>query len=211
MIYDCVFCREIDGSRNTNFAVRYPEIKSRFIYETDSLLAFPCIGQLTKGHFLIVPRIHYCTFKHVYSNLMSLPQELDELINGVHEKLGIQIKDSLFFEHGALSQLNGGCGIYHAHLHVVPNAGVIRPNDIFDFEDREPHHHIESSWQSLSDEYSYALVGSIEDGFYFCPISVPLPSQTIRKNVAHALGLLEWDWRKTMREENLILTLEEAF
>ncbi|SDU33157.1 HIT family protein [Nitrosomonas ureae] len=207
---DCVFCREIEGSRNTNFAIRYPEITSRIICETDSLIAFPCIGQLTEGHFLIVSREHDCTFKQVHSRLALLPDELDELNKRVHEQLGININSSLFFEHGALNQLNGGCGIYHAHLHVVPNAGNVHPKNIFNFENENPHFSIDSTWKNLPMGNSYVFAGSKEHGFYCRLIYSPLPSQTLRKNVAHALGLDEWDWRKTSREANMILTLAKA-
>lgn len=207
---NCVFCREIKGSRKTNFAKRYPEIASRIIYETDSLIAFPCIGQLTKGHFLIVSREHDCTFKQVQSRLTLLSDELDELNKRVHERLGININSSLFFEHGALNPLSGGCGIYHAHLHAVPNVGNVHPKDIFNFEDEKLLCSIDSTLKSLPMNNSYVFAGSLKHGFYCRSIYSPLPSQTLRKNVAHALGLVEWDWRKTSREANMILTLAKA-
>lgn len=210
MTNDCVFCREIDGGRDTNFAIRYPEIDSRIIYETASLVAFPCIGQLTRGHFLIVSREHNCTFRSIKSRLKSLSQELNELNAGVHERLGIQMEDSLIFEHGALDPLNGGCGIYHAHLHVVPNAGNVHPCHVFNFENKKPVLNLELALDKIPLNSSYVLTGSIGLGFYCQSISSPLSSQYLRRNVAHALGVNEWDWRKTMREENMISTLSVA-
>jgi diadenosine tetraphosphate (Ap4A) HIT family hydrolase len=210
MLDDCVFCREIAGSRDTNFAIRYPGIDSRIIYGTYSLVAFPCIGQLTKGHFLIVPREHSCTFRQVKSRLASLAQELDQLNTAVHERLGIQMNNSLLFEHGALTPNNGGCGIYHAHLHVVPNVEHVHPNDVFNFGDVSPVHSVEAAWDRLSTKDSYVLAGNLPHGFYCRSIYSPLPSQTLRKNVAHALGDVEWDWRKTMWEADMISTLRKA-
>lgn len=102
MINDCVFCRELNGSRDTNFATRYPEIQSRIIYETESLVAFPCIGQLVKGHFLIVPKNHDCTLAQTHKRLNNLNQELTHLLREVHLILGFELNNSFIFEHGAL-------------------------------------------------------------------------------------------------------------
>ena len=100
MVNDCVFCRELNGSRDTNFAERYPEIKSRVIFETESLAAFPCIGQLVCGHFLIVPKSHDCTLAQTQKRLSNFNQELSLILREVHLILGFELNDSLIFEHG---------------------------------------------------------------------------------------------------------------
>ena len=207
---DCVFCREIGGSKDTNFAVRYPEMKSRILHETKSLLAFPCIGQLAKGHFLIIPKVHDCTFRQIYRRLNSLKEELREQISRVHEILGMKPESSLFFEHGALDEKNGGCGIYHAHIHVVPNVSFILPKEVFNFSKQKRSPDIISSLDQLSSDVSYVLAGSVRSGFYSEPIEFHLPSQTLRKNVACQLGNSNWDWRNVFREEWLISILKEA-
>ena len=94
MINDCVFCRELNGSRDTNFATRYPEIQSRIIYETESLVAFPCIGQLVNGHFLVVPKNHDCTLAQTQKRLNNLNQELTHLLKEVHLVLGFELTHS---------------------------------------------------------------------------------------------------------------------
>ena len=88
---DCVFCREIGGSRNTNFATRYPEISSRIVGETEHLVAFPCIGQLAKGHFLVAPKSHLTTFRDSMRLCPDLWTEFYELVQSVHGLLDIDL------------------------------------------------------------------------------------------------------------------------
>lgn len=210
MSQNCVFCREIEGSKITNFARLYPEIPSRVIGQTDSLIAFPCIGQLVRGHFLVVPRKHECTFSAAISNDHSLIEEFRLISKQVHRSLGISENESLFFEHGAVSSTNGGCGIYHAHIHVLPNVGNLNPLDIFDFNDASPRALVEDALQDIGDDGAYVMVGTTSLGFFARALEEPLASQTLRKSVARKLSLAEWDWRTAARETNMLEILAEA-
>ena len=205
---DCVFCRELQGSRDTNFARLYPELHSRVIAETESFVAFPCIGQLVEGHFLIVPRTHECTLAQIHSRLASASNELSALLISAHKALGQSPVDSLFFEHGALSASDGGCGIYHAHLHVLPNAGHINGRGFIQSTTSFENESLAIIYQVIPQQQSYALIGSAEHGFASWSLTEPLPSQTLRKKVAAALELDAWDWRQAEREGSLLKSLE---
>ena len=205
---DCVFCRELQGGRDTNFARLYPELRSRVIAETESFVAFPCIGQLVEGHFLVVPRDHDCTLAKARGRIVSAGIELRALLNSAHEALGRRLSDSLLFEHGALSTSDGGCGIYHAHLHVLPNAGHINGRSFIESTGSFESESLELLYEGISHEQSYALIGSAEHGFTSWNLPQPLPSQTLRKKVATALEISEWDWRKAGREGSLLKSLE---
>ncbi len=208
MINDCVFCRELQGSRDTNFSRLYPEHRSRVIAETESFVAFPCIGQLVEGHFLVVPRDHDCTLAQTNGRIVSAGIELTTLLNSAHEMLGRQLSDSLLFEHGALSASDGGCGIYHAHLHVLPNAGHINGRSFIEHTSSFEGNSLELLYERIPDTQSYALIGSAEHGFTSWNLTEPLPSQTLRKKVAAALGISDWDWRQAGREGSLLKSLE---
>lgn len=210
MINDCVFCRELNGSRDTNFAARYPEIQSRLIYETESLVAFPCIGQLVKGHFLIVPKNHDCTLAQTHKRLNNLNQELTHLLREVHLILGFELNNSLIFEHGALGPNDGSCGIYHAHLHVLPSTSKIDASKLYNFESSDPIKNIESVLKNTAIDKPYIFAGNLRDGFYQKLLEEQLPSQTLRKAVATQLNKNDWDWRKAGREENMLSILEKV-
>lgn len=210
MINDCVFCRELNGSRDTNFATRYPEIQSRIIYETESLVAFPCIGQLVNGHFLVVPKNHDCTLAQTQKRLNNLNQELTHLLREVHLILGFELNDSLIFEHGALGPNDGSCGIYHAHLHVLPSTNKIDASELYNFENSDPVKNIESVLKNTPIDKPYIFAGNLKDGFYHLQLKEALPSQTLRKAVANQLNAEQWDWRKSQREEYMMSTLKKV-
>ena len=200
---NCVFCRELIGRRDTNFARLYPEFSSRVIAETDDLVVFPCIGQLTPGHSLVVTKAHYSNFAQAFNSLPDLAIQLRRVIADVHELLDVKSDDTLYFEHGAITADHGGCGIYHAHLHLVPQAGSVKVGSV---SGSDP-----TLFKSLIDAYStidgvmpYALIGAEQFGFGAEKLDVPLPSQTIRRKVASVLGCPVWDWREAGPEQGMI-------
>ena len=208
MTDSCVFCREMEGSRKTNFAILYPEFENRYLYKSDLLVAFPCIGQLTEGHFLIATKSHFNTFRRALSSSERLPQEVNKVLVKVHEMLNMNIEDSFIFEHGALNEEHGGCGIYHAHIHVIPNAAKVEPTDVFDFTETRFKKDIESALLSIVDSQPYVLAGDYREGFYVSTLEHALPSQTLRRNTAQVLGKKQWNWREAKREDSMIQLLK---
>lgn len=211
MLKECVFCREINGSRETNFAKLYPELPSRVIAETESFIAFPCIGQLIDGHFLVIPKTHKATMAQSLFKANSLKDELQRILSEAHKFINVRQEQSLYFEHGAHGAEHGGCGIYHAHLHVLPNAGNVNCRDLFSQSSDSNELDLFKIYNETMTEKSYAIIGSNEMGFYRWQLSKPLESQTIRKYVANCLGALEWDWRKFGSEEKMQSLLSRNF
>lgn len=199
----CVFCREFSGSRDTNFARLYPELDSRIIAETKNLVAFPCIGQLSPGHYLIATKKHQPTFADFIKDESSKLEELVHIIDITHQKLGFSKAQSLYFEHGARDQIDGGCGIYHAHLHIVPNAGKIIISELPSKTSRMSSS-MEECYSNIDNEVPYALFGSEQNGYNCATLTSSLPSQTLRKKVSSAMSVEIWDWKKAGREENLL-------
>ncbi len=207
---DCVFCRELAGSRDTNFSRRYPELSSRIVGKTASLVAFPCIGQLAAGHFLIVPKFHDTTFRETLRRTADLQLQIDSISKHVHSLLEADIHDSLYFEHGAGSAADGGCGIYHAHIHVVPNAGHINLAQHFPNEACSRSNSPNEALDSLRKEGPYILFGSPTQGFFCQSLEKALPSQTLRRLVANELQGTRWDWREAGREVGLFELVQRA-
>lgn len=115
----CVICDEAEGRRSVNFTDRYPEVASRTLWNDGALFTMPCIGQLSADHFLVMPVEHRSTWRECVHEI----GRLDEAIGQTAALLEISAPELLVFEHGAREPRDGGCGIYHAHLHVVPLAG----------------------------------------------------------------------------------------
>ena len=200
---NCVFCRELSGSRDTNFSRRYPEFNSRVVGETASLVAFPCIGQLAAGHFLIVPRFHDSTFRETSRRASDLRLQFQAINKHVHSLLEADVHDSLYFEHGAGSAADGGCGIYHAHIHVVPSAGHINLAHHFPTQVHSRSHSLHEALDAVRKDGPYILFGSHSQGFFCQSLETALPSQTLRRLVAHELQVARWDWREVGREAGL--------
>jgi diadenosine tetraphosphate (Ap4A) HIT family hydrolase len=203
----CVFCRELHGQRDTNFAARYPEVTSRIVAQTPSLVAFPCIGQLAPGHFLVVPKRHYCTFAEASRTNPKLIAEFTNILTDVHRLLDCKPNSSLVFEHGTSGPSDGGCGIYHAHVHIVPCSGHIDLNSVIEFSNIGIFDSITDTWPNIDDGQAYIAYGSQLHGFNATHLDQPLPSQYLRKVVANVLGYSNWDWRTHGREADLLKML----
>lgn len=102
---DCVFCKIVRG-----------EIPSHKVYEDDDVLAFLDIGQVTKGHVLVIPKEHY-------DNFLATPQEIMHKVMDVAQRIGqVQIMKLGAKGVNILSNVNkeAGQSIFHFHVHVIP-------------------------------------------------------------------------------------------
>lgn len=206
----CVFCRELTGAGETNFGRHYPELSSRIVGTTKNLQAFPCIGQLKEGHFLVVTKAHVPTFREAVFANPAIWEEFNELVREVHKLLDLQLDNSLFFEHGAKCEEQGGCGIYHAHIHIVPEASHVNLRKYFPSFVQNNSSLITEAYSNLSKDQAYVMYGSSVHEFCSHPISEPLPSQTLRKLVASELDVSTWDWRQVGREKSMLNILNKA-
>ncbi|WP_404431925.1 HIT family protein [Sutcliffiella horikoshii] len=105
---DCIFCKIIDG-----------DIPAAKVYEDEHVLAFLDISQVTKGHTLVIPKVHK-------ENIYELTPEIAENIFKVVPKVANSIKEQ--FEPIGLNLLNNngeaaGQSVFHYHLHILPRYG----------------------------------------------------------------------------------------
>lgn len=107
---NCIFCKIINN-----------EIPSQKIYEDDDFIAILDINPVSKGHTLVIPKLH-CV------NLFDMSDELLTKTLKVAKKIGNAIKKSLNTDSINLIQNNGadaGQLIFHSHFHLIPRF----PND----------------------------------------------------------------------------------
>jgi diadenosine tetraphosphate (Ap4A) HIT family hydrolase len=201
----CDFCNEFDAGTSNGFYARYHETPpSRIILATKNFRVFPSIGQLLEGYLLIAPLSHYKTVDEIPSELLV---ELVHICGLVRTVLSQIYGTCVCFEHGSRGPLNGGCGIYHAHLHMTPLAEIPDPVDIlklrFPYTELAHLNEIRKPSAGLS---SYLLYQDSHARHYLFDTG-PLPSQYMRKLLADALGNQDWDWRIAGREERLLATI----
>lgn len=102
---NCIFCSIVDK-----------QIPSKTVYEDDKFLAFLDIAPGSKGHVLIVPKIHA-------ENLLDLPDEYASSILPLAKKIAAGMKKVLSFTDFNIIQNNGplaGQSVNHYHMHIIP-------------------------------------------------------------------------------------------
>jgi diadenosine tetraphosphate (Ap4A) HIT family hydrolase len=203
---DCDLCREFAGDSDNSFQTIYaggPD--SRFLLRSLQFVVIPSLGQIFEGYLLLLPIKHFRA-------LGDLPPVSLEAFAAVSESVKKVLENEygpcIFFEHGTRSTGVGGCGIYHAHAHATPLAGLSDPVDIlkkrFPFATLANLNEISKKSAGLS---SYLFYQDTAARLYLFDTG-PLPSQYMRKLLADAIGGQEWNWRNAGREDRLLATIE---
>jgi diadenosine tetraphosphate (Ap4A) HIT family hydrolase len=205
----CEFCLASVEGRSNRFSAIYPHLTSRIVAETEHFVAMPTIGQLFLGSLLILPRTHIETSAKMKS---SQKDELICFLNSLARILN-KIGYPICFEHGALACTGGACGVYHAHLHLVPLPQRLKAELLFpEFTGRSQNLSISLDQFTNCDEY--LLIGD-DTGFIHAPIedmSFKPQSQFLRKRLADYFGLTKsWDWHQYTSEEPYLLKTIEFF
>ncbi|KYC97164.1 HIT family protein [Heyndrickxia sporothermodurans] len=105
---DCIFCKIING-----------ELPSAKVFENDHVLAFLDISQVTKGHTLIIPKVHK-------ENVFELTPEIAKNIFEVAPMIANALKAEFNPIGMNLVNNNGehaGQSVFHFHLHLIPRYG----------------------------------------------------------------------------------------
>ncbi|MCI0536339.1 MAG: HIT family protein [Verrucomicrobiales bacterium] len=92
-------------------------LATRIVAQTDNFLALPSVSPLARGHLLILPRSHIPSMTQLAS------EKFDEFLAFAREhcrRIEERLGSVLVFEHGVGRGEAGGCGVDHAHLHILP-------------------------------------------------------------------------------------------
>jgi diadenosine tetraphosphate (Ap4A) HIT family hydrolase len=191
-----------DGSANSFVANYAGEVPSRIIFKQDNFCVIPSLGQLVPGYLLLVPTRHYRAFGDMpVEELLSA----EALKTSVAERMRSLYGNVVFFEHGVRTPDSGGCGISHAHLHLVPFPQEKEP--IGELINEFPFERLSSlvDLACARPDHSYLYYESVDGSKYvFYPPFIP--SQYMRRVLADAIGNKAWDWRQCGREESLLNT-----
>lgn len=134
MNHDCIFCKIING-----------EIPSAKVYEDEHVMAFLDISQVTKGHTLVIPKVHK-------ENVYELTPEISSQVFQAVPKIARALKET--YQPIGMNVLNNngehaGQSVFHFHIHLLPRYGQ---GDGFG-----------AVWKTHTDDYSNEDLSQIAD------------------------------------------------
>jgi len=202
----CDFCNELSGSSDNSFGRIYgTDQESRILFRSTSFAVIPSLGQILEGYLLVVPTKHFRAVGDLTNADLEELERICEMIGGI---LKNNYGPHILFEHGTRSEGEGGCGIYHAHLHATPVGRASDPITVL--KRRFPHtelHHLREIADRSANLRSYLFYQDSSAHSYLFDTG-PLPSQYVRKLLTDALGENSWNWRTVEKEERLLATLK---
>lgn len=96
---------------------RSPRMENRPLWHGEHSVVLPTLGMIVPNWFLVVPRVH--TFNFAQQPIVAR-QEISGLVGTIWAAVAGKGDQLLLFEHGAQHSGSAvGCGLDHAHLHVI--------------------------------------------------------------------------------------------
>ncbi len=204
----CEFCDEIADAQVLRHVSHPVWSGSRICWQIGpDLIVVPSLGALAVGHLLLLPRQHFRSMSQV---ALSLNVDVPSIAEAMRAAVTTSFGNTVMFEHGSSAEgSSGGCGISHAHLHVVPCG----------WDDEPPSEELGLSWDALpaegwctnpgvsSEQQADYLFFSPRAGRAFRTKVCSIPSQWMRRQIASRLGQASWNWREVANIEHVIATL----
>jgi histidine triad (HIT) family protein len=105
---NCIFCKIIEGS-----------IPSAKVYEDEHVLAFLDLSQVTKGHTLVIPKVHTENIFTMDSKTAShYFEKVPMIANAIKEAFQVEGLNILN-NSGSIA----GQTVFHYHMHLLPRYG----------------------------------------------------------------------------------------
>ncbi|KML39504.1 MULTISPECIES: HIT family protein [Bacillaceae] len=105
---DCIFCKIING-----------EIPSAKVFENEHVMAFLDISQVTKGHTLVIPKVHkenlYEMDAETARNYFEAVPKIARAIKAEFDPIGLNLINN--------NGEHAGQTVFHFHSHLIPRYG----------------------------------------------------------------------------------------
>ncbi|AGK52552.1 HIT family protein [Bacillus sp. 1NLA3E] len=105
---DCIFCKIANG-----------EIPAAKVFENEHVFAFLDISQVTKGHTLVIPKIHkenvFELTPDIAKNVFEAVPAITNAIKEEFNPIGLNVVNN----NGELA----GQSVFHFHIHLIPRYG----------------------------------------------------------------------------------------
>jgi ATP adenylyltransferase len=185
---------------------RFCEIaqNERLVVESEHTTAFPSLGAFIEGWVLVAPRAHVVALSQLSGERW---RDLDSVVDECVERIAGTYGPVVLFEHGAASaKRTAGCGVDHAHVHVVPWNGNLR-NEIAAVPDLQ-----HFTWHRAERRPAAApgldYIWLSDHTGTWITYAAELPSQVVRRAMSVALGLGWWEWKADLCVEAASATIE---
>lgn len=179
------------------------------LFESPNFIVVPSLGALVEGWLLLVPKKHFICMGALPDKVAVEMQEMKSFLYSVLQKFYGQV---CAFEHGpSRPSGNVGCGVDHAHLHIVPVSFDLAsavtpflPKDVL--------------WSEASQQECRAAFDRGEDYLYLeQPIGAGriathqgFGSQLFRRAIAMEVGIPDqFNWREYSQFSNLAATVNK--
>jgi ATP adenylyltransferase len=178
------------------------------LIETENFVVIPSLGALVEGWVLLVPKQHRISMGALPIEKRNEAQEVEHQTRAILRRL--YEKPVVGFEHGPSAEQHGtGCGVDHAHLHLLPLdcdlLTYVRPFVSASVDWKRCH------WEDLARAYAAGL-----DYLYIrqegkaalLAVCQDFGSQVFRKAVASFLSMdSQFSWRDYPQIETVARTI----
>lgn len=186
-----------------------PRMENRPLWRGNYSVVLPTLGMIVPNWFVVVPQTHTFNFAQ---QTAAVREELPKLVTSIFDTVSVAGDELLIFEHGPINSGSAvGCGVDHAHLHVVVAASVL-VNSVWSAMERDLR--ADRGEKALGDLY-----GSIDSDqpYYMAwrrggrlleqPVRNEIPQRFRRIIAAVADRADEWDYRNYPFHENIANTV----
>src|SRR6478736_2229283 len=105
---DCIFCKIVNG-----------EIPSAKVFENEHVFAFLDLSQVTKGHTLVIPKVHkenvYELTPEIASHVFQAVPKLTRALKQEYQPIGMNVLNN--------NGEHAGQSVFHFHIHLIPRYG----------------------------------------------------------------------------------------
>ncbi len=105
---DCIFCKIVNG-----------DLPSSKVFENENVLAFLDLSQVTKGHTLIIPKIHkenlYELTPEIAKDIFEVAPEIANALKATYNPIGLNVVNN--------NGEKAGQSVFHFHMHLIPRYG----------------------------------------------------------------------------------------
>jgi ATP adenylyltransferase len=177
------------------------------LLETDHFFAIPSLGSLVPGWLLVLPKEHYLSVSRIDTPLRA---ELGGLLYEAADLIGGLFGPATVFEHGASHRGSKvGCGVDHAHVHVVPLPFSLAAVALEDPTTRWTHHAY-GPHEVHGQSEDYLLVSEDLNSCLITHKTKPV-SQYFRRLIASSLGTPDlYDYNTNHCLDNMRTTVERV-
>lgn len=185
----------------------------KILFETDNFLVTPTLGSIIEGWLLVIPKTHHLSFGAIP---VGLQDELSMVLQKTTHVIESVYGEPTIFEHGpAMPHTKVGCGIDHAHLHLVSlRESLIKRAEEYNCQPLSISQYTDGDFNLMRNLFvsktPYLFVREPSGTRMFFDAQ-NAPSQFFRRVIAEIYGINDkYDYHVYSFEENVVSTIAKT-